>query len=342
MTQAELPADGQPDHAAADDRQVRALWRPGHAVTLVWVVVRILITGISGFVGGRLAGRLAGEGHELHGLSRDPARIAPSHDIEIHRADALSGDGLAGALAGVELAYYLIHSMEASSNGDFPERDRRAAEHFAAAARAAGVRRIVYLGGLIPPRPRPSAHLASRRRVERILLDAVPNSVALRASIVIGSGSRSFRFLVRLVERMPILALPNWRSWRTQPIDERDMLEYLVAAGVAEIGGRTLDIAGPETLSYGEMARRIADLMLIGRPAVPLGFSQTPWTSALAARIAGEDLGLVRPLMESLDGDLLADDALARQLLGVRLHGFDAAVEHALRDWELREPLRAR
>ncbi len=303
--------------------------------------MRVLITGISGFVGGRLATRLAGEGHDLHGLSRDPARVRPSHGVEIHRADALTGVGLATALDGVELAYYLIHSME-SSTGDFVERDRRAAEQFAAAAAAAGVRRVVYLGGLIPPRAHPSAHLASRRQVERVLLDGVPDSVALRASIVVGGGSRSFRFLVRLVERMPVLALPSWRSWRTQPIDERDMLEYLVAAGVAAVGGRALDVAGPDTLSYGEMIQRIADLMLIGRPAVGLGFSQTPWTSAVAARIAGEDLGLVRPLMDSLDGDLLADDAAARQLLGVRLHGFDAAVEHALREWELREPLRAR
>jgi len=304
--------------------------------------MRILITGVSGFAGGRLAVRLAGEGHELHGLSRDPDRIDPGHGLEIHRADALTGVGLDRALDGVELAYYLIHSMEAAPDGDFAERERRAAEHFAAAAGAAGVRRIVYLGGLVPPRPNPSAHLRSRRRVERLLLDGVPGSVALRASIVVGGNSRSFRFLVRLVERMPVLALPSWRSWRTQPIDERDMLEYLVAAGVADVGGRTLDIAGPDTLSYGEMARRIAELMLIRRPAVRLGFSQTPLTSAVAARITGEDLRLVRPLMDSLDGDLLADDAAARELLGVRLHSYDAAVEHALRDWELREPLRAR
>jgi len=304
--------------------------------------VRILVTGVSGFVGGRLAIRLADQGHELHGLSRDPDRIDPGHGVELHRADATTGAGLGSALEGIELAYYLIHSMEASSNGDFGELDRRAAEHFAAAAAAAGVRRIVYLGGLVPPRPIPSAHLRSRRRVEAALFDGVAGSVVLRASIVIGGGSRSFRFLVRLVERMPVLALPSWRDYRTQPIDERDMLEYLVAAGVADVGGRTLDIAGPETLSYGEMARRIAEVMLIGRPELRLAFSQTPLTSAVAARITGEDLGLVRPLMDSLDGDLLADDAAARDLLGVRLHGYDAAVEHALRDWERREALRAR
>jgi uncharacterized protein YbjT (DUF2867 family) len=304
--------------------------------------MRILITGISGFVGGGLARRLTGAGHELHGLSRDPGRVPARPGVVMHEADAVTGAGLRAALDGVDLAYYLIHSMEASTDGGFPERERRAAEHFAAAAAAAGVGRIVYLGGLVPPRSKPSAHLRSRRRVERVLLEGVPGSVALRASIVVGGGSRSFRFLVRLVERMPVLALPSWRDYRTQPIDERDVLEYLIAAGTAGVGGRTLDIAGPDTLSYGEMVRRIADLMLVGRPAVRLNFSLTPWTSAVAARITGEELALVRPLMDGLDGDLLADDAAARAVLGVRLHGFNAAVERALRDWELREPLRAR
>jgi uncharacterized protein YbjT (DUF2867 family) len=307
--------------------------------------MRILITGVSGFAGGRLAARLAGGGDELHGLSRDPSRVDPELGLVTHRADAVTGAGLERALEGVELAYYLIHSMEAAVGADFTERERRAAEHFAAAAAAAGVRRIVYLGGLVPPRPQPSAHLRSRRRVEGVLLDGVPGSVALRASIVIGGGSRSFRFLVRLVERMPVLALPAWRDYRTQPLDERDMVEYLVAAGVADIAdiaGRTLDIAGPETLSYGAMIQRIADLMLVRRPSVRLGLSLTPAVSAVAAQITGEELSLVRPLMDSLDGDLLADDATARKLLGVRLHGYDAAVEHALREWELREPLRAR
>jgi uncharacterized protein YbjT (DUF2867 family) len=304
--------------------------------------MRILITGVSGFVGGRLAERLAGSGHELHGLSRDPERVGRRPGLTVHRADALSGDGLAEALDGVELAYYLIHSMEASTDGGFAERDRRAAERFATAAAGAGVRRIVYLGGLVPPRPNPSAHLRSRQLVERILLDAVPGSVALRASIVVGGGSRSFRFLVRLVERLPVLALPSWRNYRTQPLDGRDMVEYLLAAGVGDVAGLTLDIAGPDTLSYGELIARIAELMLVRRPSVRLGFGATPWTSAVAARVAGEDLALVRPLMDSLDGDLLADDGEARARLGVRLHGLDAAVEHALREWELREPLRAR
>ena len=253
-----------------------------------------------------------------------------------------TGAGLAAALGGVEVAYYLIHSMEPGAEGGFAARELQAAERFAAAAADAGVRRIVYLGGLVPPRRPLSAHLRSRRAVERVLRDGVPDTVALRASIVIGARSRSFRFLVRLVERMPVLALPVWREHRTQPLDERDMLEYLVAAATAPVGGRTLDIAGPDTLSYAAMLERIADLMLVRRPAVRLRFAATPVASVVAAHIAGEDPALTRPLMHSLDGDLLADDREARAVFGLRLHGFDAAVERALGQWELREPLRAR
>jgi uncharacterized protein YbjT (DUF2867 family) len=165
----------------------------------------------------------------------------------------------------------------------------------------------------------------------------------MRASIVIGARSRSFRFLVRLVERVPVLALPAWRDYRTAPIDARDMVELLAAAADSpRVGGRSLDIGGPEILSYGEMIERIADLMLVGRPPVRLGLSMTPLAAPIAAAIAGEDPELVLPLMESLSGDLIPCDDHAAELLGVHLHSFDAAVERALRDWEATEPLAAR
>lgn len=306
--------------------------------------MRILITGVSGFVGAALAPRLAREGHALRGLSRDPARVDPSLPLEdIVPADVITGAGLGRALDGVEVAYYLIHSMEPSDDGSFEAREQRAAETFAAAAAAAGVRRIVYLGGPVPADRPPSPHLQSRLAVERTLLDAVPASLALRASIVIGARSRSFRFLVRLVERLPVLAIPAWHAFRTQPIDQRDLLAYLTAAATVDVdASQALDIAGPETLAYGRMIERIADLMLVGRPSVRLGFNLTAVASVVAARIAGEQVELVGPLMSGLDGDLLLDDAPAREVFGVRLHSFDAAVEHALRDWERHEPLRAR
>jgi uncharacterized protein YbjT (DUF2867 family) len=227
-------------------------------------------------------------------------------------------------------------------------REHEAARRFGEAAQGAGVRRIVYLGGPVPPGSA-SEHLASRLAVERTLLEAVPDSIALRASIVIGARSRSFRFLVRLVERLPVLTVPSWGDNRTAPIDERDVLTMLVRAAEAQPSahparpGHVLDAAGPDTVSYRQLIERIAELMLINRPTVTVKrLSLTPIASRVAAVIAGEDPGLVQPLMESLHTDLLATGEDAAATLTVRLHGLDAAIEHALRDWEETETLAAR
>jgi uncharacterized protein YbjT (DUF2867 family) len=320
--------------------------------------VEILLTGASGFVGSLLLDVLRREGHDVRALTRYPDRLAASagRPVTVLRGDAVTGEGIDRALRGVEVAYYLIHSMEASPGGvSFIERERLAAGNFAAAARAAGVRRIVYLGGLVPrweqagneqlsrrARARRSRHLDSREAVERILLEAVPDSLALRASIVIGARSRSFRLLVRLVERLPVLALPAWQRYRTQPIDERDVIAMLAACASSEISGEVLEIGGPDVLSYGEMLERIAEAMLVGRPALRLGVNLTPIAGRVAAAIASEDPELVVPLMEGLQGDLLARDDHAAERLGVKLHSFDSAVAHALAEWERAEPLAAR
>ncbi|MGB9184777.1 MAG: NAD(P)H-binding protein [Solirubrobacteraceae bacterium] len=304
--------------------------------------MNVLVTGITGYVGSVLAPALVRNGHAVRGFARHPERAAI--EVPIIRGDAISGAGLASALEGIEVAYYLIHSMEPSSDGPFSSRERIAAERFAQAAVAAGVRRIVYLGGLLPAAGARSDHLSSRLSVEQILLAALPESVAMRASIVIGARSRAFRFLVRLVERLPVLAVPSWQANRTQPIDERDMVALLVSAASADAAaGQSLDVAGPDVVTYRELIERIRDLMLIGRPTV--GFRRlavTPVASRVAALIAGEDHELIGPLMESLATDLLASDDRAATLLGVRLHSLDAAIEHALGEWERHEQLAAR
>lgn len=309
----------------------------------------MLVTGASGFIGSALIPRLAAAGHELRALARDPAKVR-SAGAEVLRGDLLTGAGLSQALDHVEVAYYLIHSMESdahSGHGDvrdsFAAREQRAAARFASAAAAAGVRRIVYLGGPLPVAAAPSAHLASRASVERLLRDAVPATVALRASIVIGAGSRSFRMLVRLVERLPVLALPAWRTHRTRPIDGRDVIEMLtLAASAPHLAGLSLDLFGPEELTYEQMLSRIAEIMLVNRPAVKLGVSMTPLAGRIVAAITEEDPSLVIPLMESLEGDLLPSDERASSLLPAPLHSFDSAVEHALAEWERIEPLAAR
>lgn len=328
--------------------------------------MKVLVTGITGSIGSALTPRLLREGHTVRGLSRRAARDvgegAPPYEVEMIRGDVLEGSGLEDALAGIDLAYYLIHSMEPAAIGDLAALEKRAASNFAQAAAEAGVKRIIYLGGLVPGGPRLSdyanpsdispgsgatgisQHLRSRLEVEHMLLSALPHSTAFRASIVIGARSRSFRLLVRLVERMPVLLLPPWRERRTAPVDERDVIECLARAVCTDdLDGRSVDIAGPETVTYGALIERIRDLLMIDRPVINVPYlTVTPITSRLASLVADEEHALVGPLMEGLSTDLLPREPNAAELLSVRRHTLDAAIEHALRELEKTEPLSGR
>jgi uncharacterized protein YbjT (DUF2867 family) len=306
-----------------------------------------LVTGATGYIGGRLIDRLLRDGREVRALARNPSKLEAPPEVKAVKGDLVTGRGLKRALDGVSTAYYLVHSMEpsAGAGGDFASRDRSAAENFAGAAEAAGVERIVYLGGMVPSADDGvlSPHLASRLEVERTLLEALPRSTALRASIVVGARSSSFRILVRLVERLRVLPFPAWRDHRTQPIDERDAIRYLARTPFTPgAAGKSLDIAGPDLMSYAQMIERIADLMGVGRTPLRLRASATPLASAVVGAIVDQPVELVRPLMYSLERDLLPRNDSARELYGFRIHSFDRAVEHALREWEGREELAAR
>lgn len=306
--------------------------------------MRILVTGTSGFIGRELALRLLTRGHEVVGFSRDPSRVDPAlaSEIDVIAGDAVDERALSRAMSGCDVFVWLVHSMESGPAGvSFADAELAAARAAASAAESANVSRCVYLGGIAPHAHEGSPHLASRLAVERVLLDAVADSTALRASIVIGERSRSFRFLVRLVERLPALPLPAWAKRRTAPIDSRDAIAALVAAVEGKGNGGSLDIAGPDTVTYGELIELIADRMLVGRPTVPLPFSLTPVAGQVAAALAGEDPALILPLMGSLETDLLPRmDGLSE--LGIRPHSLTAAIDRALADWEEHEELIAR
>jgi uncharacterized protein YbjT (DUF2867 family) len=293
-------------------------------------------------MGGRLVARLRADGRAVRALARDAARFAPADGVEVVEGDLLRRDTLAAPLDGCSTAYYLIHSMERGMNG-FADRDRAAAENFGAAAAEAGVERVVYLGGLVPEGGPRSDHLASRLEVEEILLGAVPRSTALRASIVIGAHSSSFAILVRLVSNLRLLPLPSWRNNRTQPIFEGDAIEYLAQTpATPEAERRSLDIVGPEVMTYSEMVARIAEAMGVGRMPLPLPAAQTPAASAVVSAVTDQPLELVRPLMQSLEHDLLPRNDDARRIYGLKPHSFERALDHALRDWERTGSLAAR
>jgi uncharacterized protein YbjT (DUF2867 family) len=304
-----------------------------------------LIVGATGYIGTLLTNALVAEGRPVRALSRHPRPVSVGGPVETVRGDVLAGEGLDEALRGCDAAYYLVHSMENGAT-NFEARDRRAAFNFVAACRRVGVERVVYLGGIQPIGPA-SPHMRSRLEVERILLASLPRATGLRASIVIGAGSPSFRLMVRLIERIPVLPLPPWRERRTQPIAQRDVIGCLVRTPlIAETEGRSIDLVGPDVLTYGEMLRGIVSELGVDRPEVDLPIFTAPAFAAIASAIAGSDVALIRALMGSLNEDVLprSPDAAREmaELYGVVPVPFTRAVRRALADWERDEPLAGR
>jgi uncharacterized protein YbjT (DUF2867 family) len=304
-----------------------------------------LVVGATGYIGRLVCQTLAAERRAVRALSRNPANLPADFVGESAQGDVVHDIGLDEALTGCDAAYYLVHSME-PGDGSFEERDRRAAQNFVAACQRTGVRKVVYLGGIATVGD-DSQHMNSRLEVEEILLAGLPEATGLRASIVIGAGSASFRLMTRLVERMPVLPMPPWTAKQTQPIAERDVIACLTRSPLLpEVAGQAIDVCGPDVLTYGEMLTTIADALLIARPGLKLPVSLTAVAAPIAAAVSGTETELVAALMGSLVADVLPRSPTASQEMAqtydIQPLRYARAVSMALREWERDEPLRAR
>jgi uncharacterized protein YbjT (DUF2867 family) len=293
----------------------------------------VLVTGATGYIGGRLIPRLLELGHRVRCLARDPVRLEGrswQHDVEIVVGDVLEPDTLAPAMEGVSAAYYLVHSLAGGS--DFHERDLTAARNFGAQARAAGIGRIVFLGGLAEAAPGLSEHLRSRQQTGDCLRDAGVPVTEFRAGVIVGSGSLSFEIIRYLTERVPVMICPRWVYTRTQPIGIRDVLEYLAAAlAVPESLGRVIEVGGADVVTYGEMMTIYAEVRGLKRWMVPVPVLTPRLSSYWVNLVTPIPAAIARPLIEGLRNESIVLDRGARDLFPrIQPVGYRAAVERAI------------
>lgn len=290
----------------------------------------VLLTGATGYVGGRLLPLLVEKGHSVRCLTRRAVgNVSFDADVEVAVGNALDEASLMDALEGIETAYYLIHSM--GDNEDFEQTDRQAAENFAKACSAKNVKRIVYLGGLGDPSDKLSKHLRSRQEIGRILRSSTASVIEFQASIIIGSGSLSFEMIRALVERLPVMICPKWVRILAQPIAIEDVLSYLLDALDHPIGPSiTYEIGGPEQVSYGEIMQRYAKQRGLRRFMIPVPFL-TPYLSSLW-------LGLVTPLysrvgrklVDSLRNPTFVSNTQAREDFDIEPRMLEESIARAL------------
>lgn len=293
----------------------------------------LLVTGATGYVGGRLVNRLVRAGYRVRVMVRDESRLQGrswQNKVEVVVGDALRADQLPAALEGVDYAYYLIHSM--ADTRDFPQRELTAARTFGAVAKASNVKRIIYLGGLGDSNTKLSKHLTSRQATGHALAEAGVPVTEFRAAIVVGSGSVSFELIRNLTERLPFLMVPRWMSTRIQPISIRNVLSYLIAAvETPKSAGQIIEIGGPQVLTYVEMMLRYAELKGLRRRIVYTPFWNDTLYAYLISWITPVPLNIARPLIAGLRNEVVVRSDNARRLFPyITPLSYDTAVQLAL------------
>jgi len=290
---------------------------------------KVLITGATGFIGRRLTRVLLDRGCDVRCMARSGSAVI-AEDAEVLQADMLDRESLRPVMAGVDTAFYLVHSMGGGRSG-FERRDREAAGNFVRAAEKSGVRRVIYLGGLGETGDNLSEHLKSRMEVADILRSGSFATTFLRAAVIVGAGGASFELVRGLVERLPVMITPRWVSTRCQPIAVDDVISYLAGCQADERTiGRTFDIGGPEILTYREMMEHFARLDGKRLWIVPVPVLTPRLSSYWVALFSTVPPSVSMPLIEGLSNEVICREHSIRELIPLQLMPYDEAVRRAL------------